>query len=640
MARNDTVKKLDLHYNFISYPKNWYYPYSSNKDLPNHNEKDQEAFKNSGYIEYTINTKSKLTTDFRKNKAGDIFISGSEIRGKIRSNLEILSFSYPEFVEDKKILYRGFASDNDKIKREYNKALGINKKSKSNRITKINEVVKAGYLQKIGNKYFICPAEEICNKNFLTIEESKLIDRYKGLTLKTNERMYYNWKRKIKNRNFIPFEKDVTYSINENCSIREIRNPDGNHKGEVLEKGVLYCSTNVGEKKRHYLIGKKEQRGEVVINDELISSYNDNFKKFKLNKKGADKTKGFYNIFNCEDSSKEKIVFYLTDDKNRVISIARTPYMKISYKNTIKKIIDQKEPTDGNNKKHISYADAIFGFTGKGEDGKQAYKSRLRFTKAIVTGNILDDRENFFLPQPQPSAFGMYLEQDGVECTEDIISYANHISKINLRGYKFYKIRKEVKKLKVSRDHENMIVTKKVLDKNSDVNGKIYFNNLSDEELGLLIISLDISLLDVDSNEYYDLIGGAKAYGYGKYKLDIGNVYLEKRNNILDFEDRGYRACTDYSTFVKSYKDKMSKLLEENKRTIEEYKVSKKIVKDIAKEHHYLDYVNGQKGEKKISAYKKNQLLKPLIRNMRNSTSEDMSSDSMAKIFSTKFKVR
>lgn len=338
---------LDLHYNFVSYPKHWHYPYKLDDSelpcLPNHNIKKQGDFKNNGYIEYSINTKSKLTTDFRKNSQEEIYIEGSEIRGKVRSNLEILSFSYPEFIEDKKILYRGFTSKISKVKKEYSESLGLNKSN----VSKINEVVKVGYLQWVGNRCFLCPAEDFGGKNFFTVDEYDLITKFKNLNLEENEKMYLwtdkeleemrkyeeevhrlnilikkirkdtglskneefnnrlktvyidgNWKNKrsskekirllekalkgkvftgeeekynklrelylkrtqtklnigelysdlSKNSKFEPYEKDVTFSHDNDKGIIDIRNADGNPKGEILQKGVLYNSTKTRKK--------------------------------------------------------------------------------------------------------------------------------------------------------------------------------------------------------------------------------------------------------------------------------------------------------------------------------------------------------------------------------------------------------
>ncbi len=746
------IVSLDLHYNFISYPTHWHYPYSLNEfekySLPNHNNtKQQEYFKNSGYIKYTIKNNGKLTTDFRQNSSKEIYISGSEIRGRIRSNLEILSFSYPEFVEGKRILYRDIAASNDNRKDAYNKSLGIDGNKK------INEVVRAGYLQKIDNKYYIYPAKPVGDKNFYAVEEYKLIqdgvvskmgcnmsmykwedcefdeitnkklslakldykikeyintsklnseafkrarenvfitkkdkwDKIKNLKEKANKDVnklikdtlhrlkqelrkefnnlhkdynFFNRHEKLfdyylnrmeykleirktydnlqRNNKFIPYEEPITFGLDGNKGISIVKKAHGNDKGEILQKGILYCSNNVNNKRRHYVVGEMSFQNPIRIEDGLINSYKDNLKRFRVTN---NIIKDFYNIFQDKNNSKNKVVFYLTNDEDKIINIGRTPYMKVSYKNTIKDIIEKKNPQDKTSTNNISYSDAIFGFTGKGDNKRQAYKSRVRFTNAVIKGESLLKKENLFLPQPHASAFGMYLKQDN---PQRIISYADNIDEIHLRGYKFYKIRDEEKSFKFNERLKNMITVKKVLISKNSIEGKIYFNNLSDAELGLLLISIDISLLDGNDKEYFELFGGAKAYGYGKCEIAIDNVHLEKqyKDSLPDFEDSPYNIYTDYLKFVKSYKNEMKNFLKENNRTIEEYKLSKKAVVNMANEEHYLDYVNEEKGENRNLIYQSNQILKSLVDTKNNSTLQRMSREDIAMTLSKKFNIR
>ncbi|EPS52105.1 hypothetical protein CFSAN002368_11576 [Clostridium botulinum A1 str. CFSAN002368] len=80
----------------------------------------------TGYIDYLINVETPLfisdgekESDFFKVN-GEYRIPGSTIRGKVRSNAEILSCSYPEFIENKKLWFRG-AFSKDVLKDMYKK---------------------------------------------------------------------------------------------------------------------------------------------------------------------------------------------------------------------------------------------------------------------------------------------------------------------------------------------------------------------------------------------------------------------------------------------------------------------------------------------------------------------------------------
>ncbi|BFH17067.1 hypothetical protein WJ0W_006344 [Paenibacillus melissococcoides] len=77
--------------------------------------------------------------------------------------------------------------------------------------------------------------------------------------------------------------------------------------------------------------------------------------------------------------------------------------------------------------------------------------------------------------------------------------------------------------------------------------GKLFFRNLSEAELGLLLLSLDWREVLASSkygqltakyrdtaDKAYELIGGAKPYGFGKVQIGIKHVLLD--SNGTDFE--------------------------------------------------------------------------------------------------------
>ncbi|WP_273319703.1 TIGR03986 family CRISPR-associated RAMP protein [Vallitalea guaymasensis] len=697
--RSKQGKIRNLPYNFISFPNEWKYPYDLNQ-LPSH-DKDNGL---SGVIEYSFTTESKMTTNFRTNEDNKIYISGSEIRGRIRSNLEILSYSYPEFIYSDGFLYRDFTNNVKKLSTNYKNELGISK-------NKIDEVVHAGYLCKRNGNYYVVPAKKIGNRYFKTIEEYRLLkmnslkkdeSNYmycytnkdnkvealdglkrkekaiseeikkirKHLNLEDSEafneqlKIIYckdrnKWKKKewlekeldrifknyinddvngqdykiLKNKylersavkikieaiyqhllkdrnddNFIPYQKSIKYIYDK--GIKEIKTPDSDDQNEDFVSGMLYCSTNASSKRNHYVIGEKEDNIEYEIDNDnsLISKYNKSMESFKLTEGNLDKIKSFYDLFDSLEKEKkeenkflEKVVFY-TIKNNNITGIGRTPYLKIPYKYTINDLLNKHgEPMVDK----CSYAEAVFGFTGKGEDNKNAYKSRVRFTNALSDEISRGDKLKFTLPQPKASAFGMYLEQD-IYSNDDIMTY-NDDSR--LRGYKFYHLRKEAEnKILEANGTERMITDKEIIDKNIIFEGNIYFNNLSEEELGLLLMSIDVNLLNnyvlkcknkknVKKEDFYEQIGGAKPYGYGKVSLKINTVMLKAKNDLLKFSDNPYK--------IKLANDKINEYVSEFiKKMDEDY-----IDSDTIKSYLYSKRDNGYVVEDYDDYYNKNDKL-------------------------------
>ena len=81
--------------------------------------------------------------------------------------------------------------------------------------------------------------------------------------------------------------------------------------------------------------------------------------------------------------------------------------------------------------------------------------------------------------------------QSDAKCDDDLITYNN--SYAELRGNKFYWMKNcEINKYTNIPKNQVKVATniKNILDKNSKFKGKIYFENLTNDELGLLLLSL------------------------------------------------------------------------------------------------------------------------------------------------------
>ncbi len=175
------LEPVSLPYNFIPFPANNTYKYVYKDDsLPKHNViKDC-----NGYIDYEIQPHSSIAMDFREIEKGKkYYVSGSAIKGLVRSNLEILSGSYPTFIDRVTLSYRDIAGTE---KDNYAKSLFGNDKDKD-----IGKTIQVGYLKKEGDRYYIQPASKVNGKNFTTIEEHRLVKL--GIFGKGNKNLMYKW---------------------------------------------------------------------------------------------------------------------------------------------------------------------------------------------------------------------------------------------------------------------------------------------------------------------------------------------------------------------------------------------------------------------------------------------------------------
>ncbi|HDK7174403.1 TPA: TIGR03986 family CRISPR-associated RAMP protein [Clostridium botulinum] len=582
-------------YNFIPFPKKIFYrhtillEYEDKKGkgitvLPMHNVFEKGL--KTGYIDYSINVETPLfisdgekESDFFKVN-GEYRIPGSTIRGKVRSNAEILSCSYPEFIEDKKLWFRG-AFSKDVLKDMYKKVVLPDETGQ------ISDYVKAGYLIRRMDKWFIIPAKQENNKFFREIHESKLRDQYIDMNkyVKNNIFMYEdvnkesgeklwelfrNKKNEKKEINRIIKEKEKELSIKYDYELKQqikklenqIKNIDGELKNllrnnerkgfkpyyykasyhlkdnneikitKVSESvkdesyGILMNSSRLNYKQNHYLIFEKDtEKGERVITKQLIAEYKTSVKlkqkaeveNFKINNEGKF------------ENGEEKPIFYITDKDENIIAFGFTPYLKIPYEKSVHDGIKVKEYNAKESEKgKIDYAKGIFGFTNfklKEKKDSISYKGRVSFTNAKPVGEDFEQVEKPILKHlmnPKISSFQLYLKQE-VNNPKKLKTYSS--DDFELRGKKFYWLRNKhddrddyEKDKREGTPNKDQYARLYAVDKGGKFKGRIYFENLYKDELGLLLMSIK-PFEDAKEN-----LGQGKPYGYGKVNFQIEDI--------------------------------------------------------------------------------------------------------------------
>ncbi|NCI18774.1 TIGR03986 family CRISPR-associated RAMP protein [Clostridium botulinum] len=613
-------------YNFIPFPEKISYrhtilPKYEDKEgkgitiLPKHNvfKKDLKT----GYIDYSINVQTPLfisdgekESDFFKIN-GKYTIPGSTVRGKVRSNAEILSCSYPEFIENKKLWFRG-AFSKDVLKDMYKEAVLPEKTGQ------ISDNVKAGYLTRKGDKWFITPAKQVNNKFFTEIHESKLrnqyriidedirnnifmygfIDKNSGEKLwnlfqnKKNEKKEINKKIKddyklenqIKNidgelknllrnnerKGFKPYYYKASYYLKDSNEIK-INKVSKSIKDESY--GILMNSSRLNYKQNHYLIFEKdEEKLKKEITKELITQYKTSIQ--HRQKEAEVENFEINNNYEFEDE-KEKPIFYITDKNNeeKIIAFGFTPYLKIPYKKFVLDGIKTKKYNVEETKKgKIDYAKAIFGFTNFNyKDSKQdnnleitkSYKGRVSFTNAKPVQECYKQVEKpvyKHLMNPKISSFQLYLKQE-VNNPKKLKTYSS--DDFELRGKKFYWLRNKhddgddyEKDKRKGTPNKDQYARLYAVDKGGKFKGRIYFENLYKDELGLLLMSIK-PFEDAKEN-----LGQGKPYGYGKVNFEIEDIVeidSDKRFTSLNPSLSEKSILEDKDKCIKDFIDYMKK---------------------------------------------------------------------------------
>lgn len=528
------VKYVGAPYNFVPFPDK--VVAVDPKQAAVHDRMEEGLI--SGEITYTVKAETPIFVDdgtehFMSDEYGRYIIPGSSMRGLIRTNAQILSFSgFDDDIDDYWLMYRNVASGIKSLRESYNKdILGNKQVSIGNSGVKIGVLtnVKAGYLVKEGKKYVIYPtvvtsiSRDLGKMNYYVVSERDAVKNHrnypffskhpeyaqhvlkKGFEKYTDKfgRIHYKG---TENKAFHPGFYKVSY---ESSLHRIIALGD---PGQYTHKGFMISSGTIGEKKVHYVIPEMDQNPDkaIPVPQESVDAFKIDFE----NKKNTLKKN--VEFFDLPKDSTAKPVFYIEHGKRLYFGF--TPRLRLFYKFSVADGIRYE-------KAKYDYAAVLFG--KKGES-----KTRVSFSDArLVSEPGFCKDVTVVLGEPKPTSYMDYIDQEDPKRPKDDANTYN-TEGFGLRGVKQYWLRKDVVSGEAS-NNENIGSRLRPLDKGAVFEGKIRFSNLKKEELGLLLWSIRLE----DGCKMN--IGKAKPYGYGVIQFsDIkARVFdLQKAYETLNFD--------------------------------------------------------------------------------------------------------
>lgn len=585
-------------YHFIPFPKTPHYIKGGLEALPSHGIYDSS--KNTGYIEYSLTAETpifvsngnKNDADFCKNINGKYAIPGSTLKGMVRSNSEVLSHAYPEFVCDARFSFREVATEKSSIQKEYKKYINTN----DNR--KINNVVKVGLLVNENDRYHIVPFDTIKNYDNTSNEAAFQFIHNNAIKNASNSQINFHDLDRSHYKPYILLGK-MTNNVHINNrlssksldtftnvkSVEELKTEDVKLLKNESGQWVIFMNSNkMRGKKKHYLFKGDLTDERVDIDGTVIAEYRSRSKRIKGNTEdfGEGQKKQKTEYYDLPSKGNAKPCFYLDSSNGNCIAIGFTPYMRIPYQNGITQGLPKKPEEN-----RIDMSNAIFGFTG--------YASRVRFEDAETDVSSTGKPIYVNLLNPKPTSFQMYLNQNGPNKEQ----YNHYNSEdFTLRGQKFYWLREEIDPVVFSVNaNRTAETTLKPLDKGTVFNGKIHFTNLSDTELGLLLYSLkldDRKKEDTEGYVTYDSIGQGKPFGFGRVlihvnKLAIANLnarYLQNDGSFIDKEPLAYK-----KQFLEHYNKEISPelpFMHLDNKIIWAYRLSKELPQFDTSDFEYM----------------------------------------------------
>lgn len=550
----DENKELNL--------KKDYYPYNF-VSLGKVDEATRETFKRgnlSGKIKCSLKNLTPLFIGGNEDKEHTLVeeveekyvIPASTIKGELRNIIEVLTRSCMKNVEDERLTYRYQMKKNGRTN-----IFGIIHKFPTEK--ELGKIIKADKIK---------------------VKKSILPDKYQEsgfYPLKVDIKSVFvqEWIKKAKKITKYNKGDDDPNAINDFSNFKKLQSDIAG------ENAILWVSSKIDNKiYEKILIFDKE------TSDNYYSFTKDEFDDLnfliKERRKREEKENSYFYINEVKEDSentsspntlkKGDAIIFEEENKN-AIRLAFSEIPRLRYKcKPIDLVPEQFRPCM--DKEKLCFACRLFGTIGDNSKSKEnndnsknesfSITSRVFITDALSCDPQDNRKEHEIilksLGEPHPTLLRFYLKYGDYDD-----KYAK--DKYEIRGRKFYW--HHSKKIEANGDYSKYI--KSFTDEtNTTTNSKIYFleplqefnfeinfKDLSEEELGILLYSIEI-----EEGKSLHKLGKAKAYGFGSCEIKIDKCLIETENKYTSFDKndsfKEYSKKEYTEKFIKKAKDEYS----------------------------------------------------------------------------------
>lgn len=392
----------------------------------------------------------------------------------------------------------------------------------------------------------------------------------------------------------------------------------GNENGV---QGVLWFSSPIyGKIHEKLLIPKKNGRKFEFSNEEYEDFKYIIKQRAERIKNGKDiNSSTFYYDKNLEIG--DPVLFEVKDGKMAEhLAFSEIPRLRYQF-SPFDLVPEEFRP--GDSLENLSFSERLFGTIGdntKKDEGKKeelvALSGRVFFEDAKnYNFKMIDDKNLIILKafgEPHPTLTTFYLDNTDKDYNDN--------EGIHIRGRKFYwhhkdkigtpfsKYRKSVEMPKDTKGENKFAYNSslELMDINNEFEFEVHFENLTDEELGVLIYAIELE------DGLLHKIGKGKAFGLGSCKIEIKEFLLENKDKYKDFLIEPFEKESKKEDYINKAKEK--RYFDENRKNIKELKAilsktndldfsESPFPEDINKkgETNSLNwFVNNKKGDRKI----------------------------------------
>lgn len=475
---------------------------------------DKEGF--TGEISYTFTAETPILVagaekedkkEFYRTAQGDYAVPGSSLRGVIRHNIQILGFdTVQQDIHDYSIMFRNMASSSDAIasaKGYYHDILDIKQsRPKNGKPFSRAENAKSGYVCKEKEGYAIYPSVA----KYLRVPLSQLSSKEKNRYFHSETLQY---KGDGKGKEGILFQKEPV---------------------EGYQRGIFFCTGKSPQENAKYIFPEMDREAKALsVTEEDILAYQMDYER----RIRVDHDKASTEFWKLPQEGEEKPVFYVELEGRCYFGMSQ--FLRIPHKGSIFDGLPKEHK-----KKKLTFVEQILGRPE--EQDRESLPSKVFFEDAITENPKEYGQFPVILGEPIPSFSPSYVQEGKHYSSPDF----------QLSGFKEYWLKDFEKPPVPGKLNPASILCP--LDKGSKFTGKIRFQNLSQEEFGLLLWAVELE------DGCRQSIGMGKPLGMGRVKLDITQV------KVFDFA-RMYQAMTpsylplDIPKIVESYQKYAEKTL-------------------------------------------------------------------------------
>jgi len=539
-------------YNFVPLPEMIIPAVSDAHELPDHDRYYPEPDYHSGYFDVMLTTVSPLyirgpiaATDLPRQEEKEVkdnpaffhtgdetspVIPGSSLRGMLRALLEIVSYSKMKWVSEKQFFFR--TVDNTAIGKYYRSRMGGH--------------IETGFLIRQNDKYKI----KVCS--MARVRRPKL----KGLIYDGNPpNLLPRWQGQPRQYAPIWVRLRPQTSITQGPHIVEelsYQKRDGMVEGRLVITGDVK-----GKKKEFVFLLPAASAEEIPVSDEIISRFHDDDQLTQWQEEAFPANqptpgyRGRDGMLGNAPAAPGDPIFFLREN-GKLTFIGRARMFRLPYTRSPFDLVDQslRSATD------IDYAEALFGFVRtplelkelganaprQGEKGR-AYAGRVTVTDAVLqpdqesiwlAGDFNKEITPKILATPKPTAFQHYLTQQHPDDPRRLDHYDSkppESDETTIRGYKLYwhqglgtdqgltleKIRDAIREPAKVGPGDTQHTCLRPLKPGVHFSFRVYFENLSDRELGALCWTLHPN--GEFDRRYCHHLGMGKPLGMGAVEL-------------------------------------------------------------------------------------------------------------------------